>query len=204
MREWGESRGGEPRRVDPGRGRRLILYAVLFELSLGALALLLGMIFGINPAEKLEVTPSGALLGVVATVPFGALFLLFLRLDCPSLRRIRQLLSALLRPVAPAMTLPMALILGAAAGVGEELLFRGFLQQALTNLFGTAPGLLLASLVFGLLHAVTPAYALYATLLGACLGFMFLTADSLLPSLLAHALYDAFGLLMLRREIATR
>ena len=201
MREWGERGGGEPRGVDPGRAGRLLLYAALFELSLGGLAFLLGLFFGINPAEKLEATPSSVLLGLGATVPLGALFLLFLRLDNPSFRRIRRLLSRLLRPLAPALTLPTALLLGAAAGIGEELLFRGFLQEGLTSLIGIAPGLLLASIIFGLLHSVTPVYAAFATLLGALLGFLYISAGSLLPSLLAHALYDAFGLLMLRREI---
>lgn len=189
------------RSITPGRGRTLLLWAALFELGLGALAMLLGALLSVNPVGKLEVSLSTTLLGVGATIPLSLLFLLFLKSGLPAVSRIRQLLLRLLRTVDPVLTIPMVLLLGSAAGVGEELLFRGFLQQGLSNLLGGIPALLAASIVFGLLHAVTPLYAAYATLLGALLGALFLYSGSLLPSIIAHALYDAFGILMLRREL---
>jgi hypothetical protein len=204
LRHGPEAPEGEPDNSDPSRSRRLLLYAALFELGLGVVALLLGALVGINPAQRLELSLPGTLLGLAATLPLVLLFLLFLRGDLPSLKRIRQLLFGLLRPVAPALSLPMALLLGGAAGVGEELLFRGLLQEGLSTLLGAIPGLLLASLIFGLLHAVTPVYAVFATFLGVVLGALFLYSASLLPSLLAHALYDAAGLIMLRRELRKR
>ena len=58
------------------------------------------------------------------------------------------------------------------AGVGEELFFRGVLQPTLIGWIGIAAGLIAASVVFGLLHAITPTYALLATAVGAYLGWL--------------------------------
>lgn len=70
-------------------------------------------------------------------------------------------------------------LLALGAGVGEETLFRGFLQSAaiqglagvLPAEFATACGLAAASVVFGALHALTPSYFLFAT----AAGFVFVS-----------------------------
>ena len=85
------------------------------------------------------------------------------------------------------------------AGVGEEVLFRGFLQGALGQWLGTGPGLVLASVVFGAAHPVTPAYVLIASVIGVYLGGLWLVSGNLLVPMLAHGLYDFVALLMLLR-----
>ncbi len=76
------------------------------------------------------------------------------------------------------------------AGFGEELLFRGVIQAGLEQLTGTATGLVLASLIFGLLHAITPAYFILATIMGLYLGLLYQLTGNLLIPCLVHALYD--------------
>lgn len=70
-------------------------------------------------------------------------------------------------------------MLALGAGVGEETLFRGFLQSAaIQGLAGALPaelatgfGLAAVSVVFGLLHALTPSYFLFAS----AAGFVFVS-----------------------------
>src|SRR6266567_3525912 len=50
--------------------------------------------------------------------------------------------------------------------------------------------LVLASVLFGVAHAITLTYALLAAAMGAWLGWLWLWCDNLLPAILAHALYD--------------
>lgn len=65
-------------------------------------------------------------------------------------------------------------LLALGVGVGEETLFRGFLQSAaIQGLAGVLPaecatacGLTAASVVFGALHAITPSYFVFATAAG--------------------------------------
>ena len=60
--------------------------------------------------------------------------------------------------------LPTVLALAAAVtlatGIGEEVLFRGLIQEGLSGVLGGVGGLIAASLVFGLSHKVETAVAL--------------------------------------------
>ena len=86
------------------------------------------------------------------------------------------------------------------AGLGEEILFRGVSQEAFTGWFNVWVGVLMASVLFGLMHSITFTYVLLATLMGAYLGCVWLWADhNLLVIVLTHALYDFLVLLWLLR-----
>lgn len=81
-------------------------------------------------------------------------------------------------------------IISACAGLGEELLFRGAIQVKF--------GIVVASIIFGLLHCITPAYCIIATIMGFYLGFLFQYYDSLLIPIQLHFVYDLGALLYLR------
>src|SRR5262249_54526611 len=51
-------------------------------------------------------------------------------------------------------------------------------------------GLAAASVLFGLLHAVTPTYAVLATLMGGYLGGLWMATGNILAPIIVHALYD--------------
>jgi membrane protease YdiL (CAAX protease family) len=85
------------------------------------------------------------------------------------------------------------------AGIGEETLFRGLAQPLLGDLIGSRfVGLMLASILFGLAHSVTPTYAVLATVVGAYLGLLWIMCDNLLGPITAHAAYDFFALWYLK------
>jgi len=90
----------------------------------------------------------------------------------------------------PALRPHHAVILGLLAGVPEEILFRGALQPTL--------GLLVTSLVFGALHAVTFAYFIYAGIAGMFLGALALWRGALWAPIAAHTVIDVimFALLI--------
>lgn len=82
-----------------------------------------------------------------------------------------------------------------AAGVGEELVYRGYLQRQLAAL-SQRPGLGLAlqALLFGIAHgehggAVVARFALY----GALFGCLAVVRRSLLPGILAHVAIDLYA-----------
>jgi membrane protease YdiL (CAAX protease family) len=89
--------------------------------------------------------------------------------------------------------------LSVAAGVGEELAYRGFLIPALTMLTGSPWGAaLLSSAVFGVLHAYQGWLGVARTAsLGLLLAASLLLSGSLWPAILAHAILDlAVGLVL--------
>lgn len=107
----------------------------------------------------------------------------------------------------PTYLLLMILVSLLFVGPAEELLFRGAVQGRLRESWGVWPAILLASLLFGLIHIfAVPGnlgdqlpYALVATLLGVPLGYLYeYTQNILVPSLI-HGAYNAtiFGFLYL-------
>jgi len=87
-----------------------------------------------------------------------------------------------------------ALLLALASGVGEEVFFRGALQNAL---LGGWPGVLLQALVFTALHPVPDrrawSYPLFIFFGGLMFGASYWLTGSLLPGILAHYLHNARG-----------
>jgi membrane protease YdiL (CAAX protease family) len=79
-------------------------------------------------------------------------------------------------------------------GVVEELWCRGFLGRGLTARYGMKAGVLLTSLLFGLLH-VEPALVPTITLMGIYLHFVYLMSRSIWISILLHVLNNGVTLL---------
>jgi hypothetical protein len=185
--------------------------AVLAEGGLGIVAVALGWLLGSPPLNAVmhEVAEPGRLvarigLGGAAAVP---LFLGLMAVDgCawPPLRRLRELVDSQLVPLFRPLTVPQLLALSVAAGLGEEMLFRGWLQASLTSWcgppLGTLIGLGTASLLFGLCHCLTPTYAVLAALVSLYLGALFLLTGGLTAPVVTHAAYDFLALLYLVRR----
>ncbi len=77
----------------------------------------------------------------------------------------------------------------ALGGVGEEMLFRGVFQASFTSWWGVAWGLIVASVLFGLLHPISLPYVVVSTLLGFYLGAVWNRSGNLLTVIVAHTLY---------------
>lgn len=104
---------------------------------------------------------------------------------------------------APVSACMASLLIALAAGFGEELLFRGVLQRGLSAQLDSGPaGLIIASAIFGALHAATPTYALLAGVAGLYFGWLFNTFDSsIIVPAVAHTLYDWVALMLVHFEV---
>lgn len=89
--------------------------------------------------------------------------------------------------------------LSLAAGVGEEIAFRGFAVPALVLLTGSGWGaVLISSTAFGVLHGYQGWLGVARTgSMGILLGAVFLLSGSLWPAMLAHAALDLISGLVL-------
>ena len=164
-----------------------------------ALAWGVGWLASQPPLATFAWNARAAALGIAASLPLLALFALCVRWPVGPLARIQHFSDEVIRPwFAPCTLLDLAAI-SVAAGVGEEMLFRGFLQPLLGYYLGVWPALLAASVLFGLLHLITLTYALLAALIGVYLGYVQLFGDNLLAVIVAHALYDFVALVYLVR-----
>ncbi len=85
-------------------------------------------------------------------------------------------------------------------GIGEETVFRGYIQQNLTGRYGIAAGLLVTSVIFALFHSVTPfaelgpLYIVGVFTLSLLLGYLFVITKSLYASIGFHCIQDFLAL----------
>ncbi len=89
-------------------------------------------------------------------------------------------------------------LLSVAAGTGEEIAFRGYAIPLLVPLLGVPGGVVLTSVVFGVLHAYQGGLGMVRTgVMGAVLAWGFLASGSLWPPVIAHTLIDLAGGILL-------
>jgi membrane protease YdiL (CAAX protease family) len=112
-----------------------------------------------------------------------------------SLRNVcRQLL-----PIFKGMAFWKVVVLSLMAGIGEELLFRGFLQQWLDGFVSVSLAIGIAAVIFGVLHFASVSYFLLTAFLGAAFGIAYHLTDSLLLIMSWHAFYDLLAIWVFSR-----
>ncbi len=184
---------------------RAFFTGALFEVGLGLLAVIVGTWIGVDPRETLpKIDQVGDLLwqvvlGIVWAIPIILFGVLLDRIPWKFLQSTRETTSQRLLDFFARFHVGQWLTLCLAAGVGEELLFRGLIQSGIANsswLSGTAGwqpwiAIVLASVLFGLCHYLNLAYLVLATIFGVYFGFCFYWTGQILPAIVAHGVYDA-------------
>ncbi len=176
--------------------------ACYFEGSLIIVAIILAQIADINPIENLYFSEAAIFYGVIGTLPLVLMFLAMENMNFKSTQKIKELLLETLGSSLAPYHWTDLLILATVAGISEEILFRGVLQPWLENAWGMNAGLIFSSIIFGLVHAVTPLYAILATLVSVYLGLCLDYGESrnLLTPIVIHSLYDFVAFLLLMRN----
>jgi len=185
--------------------RRLgfVLLMVLCELGLAGVAWLLGWWLEVAPLAHFSWDVIDALLGVAACIPLVAVFLFLMWCPIGALSSFKRALEEFIRPIFGGCTLWELAAVSLAAGVGEEILFRGVLQQAFSRWLGPWIGVGVASLLFGALHPFSWGYVLIASIFGLYLGFCWIASGNLLVPVVTHGLYDFLALAYLLRVHAS-
>lgn len=81
------------------------------------------------------------------------------------------------------------------AGFAEELLFRGVIQVKF--------GIIAASIIFGFLHFLTPAYCIIAIFMGFYIGILYHVYRTILIPIQLHFIYDFGALVYLKYFVKT-
>jgi membrane protease YdiL (CAAX protease family) len=142
-------------------------------------------------------------LKIMVAVSFAAVLLLFLA-GSISLAEETVLgpepdIENLAYAVLPRDTIQLVAMIGisiALVGPAEELAFRGFVQRGFENSFGKTAGLLIASIMFGLLHGLNSFYSILpVTVVSLFLGYVWQKTDgNTTASAWLHGLYDVIAI----------
>ncbi len=187
--------------------------AVLFELALGVLALVLGWLLGPDAramipelsTEDMWPVVSGIIYGCLAAIPVLGVIEIVRRIPCEPVRELERLSDDGMFKTLLSLSPFELILISICAGVGEELLFRGWLLYWLAgfeNGSGSptqlefAVALVASSIAFGLVHPITKLYVVLATLMGVYFGLLVLWTGNLLIPIAAHAAYDAAQLII--------
>jgi membrane protease YdiL (CAAX protease family) len=135
------------------------------------------------------------LVGAVVAAGLAAANLSLLRRPTGLWRPMRAAVDEVLIPTFVGVTRWQIVGLSLAAGIGEELFFRGFLQPL--------AGVVAASLAFGAAHvagARMVAFGVWAAGMGLVLGALALATGGIVASMTAHACYDVLAFNYLSAE----
>lgn len=183
--------------------RDIMAMAVLTEGGLGALAVLVGWSLGLNPLKLVTGEWHALLWGVLAALPMLLAVALSEHLTFWPFDDIAEVVNQLLRPLFSKTTILELAVISALAGIGEELMFRGLIQEGLARWIGGPMGvwigLVVASLLFGMLHPMNSAYIVLATVMGLFLGGLWIATENLLVPITTHAVYDFLAILWIAR-----
>lgn len=177
----------------------LIGLAIVVEGGILVLALVCGWLFQCWPLVGDVTAVQPWVQGLMATMPMLFIFFLLILFPIGPIQEIHLVFDHLVRPAFARATVLDMLLISVLAGLGEEALFRGFIQAFLGHYINPWIALGIASILFGLVHLVTPSYAILAALIGAYLGWVWMETESLLPAAVAHATYDFVVLYYLLR-----
>lgn len=181
-----------------------------FWAMIGGTLAMIGVAFGVAALLKtpfpgaFSLSATDFLVGVMATAPLCLLLYWFMQTALPSVARFRESQIAHFRGVGFAFTPARIALIALAAGVSEEILFRGVLQGYAAAHLPALAAVIAPNVLFGLLHARTLLYAAIAAAVGCWLGLVYLWTDNLLAPIVAHTLYDVVALEVTRRAIAAR
>ncbi|MEO5361803.1 MAG: CPBP family intramembrane metalloprotease [Nitrospirota bacterium] len=171
--------------------RKLLTLALLTEggliaLSIGAGKFLKNIVF----ISSYETILRDFLLGLVFSLVPLALFVSFCMKPPAFLSSFRDVILRDVRQLFAGTKAVDLVVISLLAGLGEELMFRGVLQVKI--------GIVWSSLIFGLLHFLTPAYFMFATAMSFYLGGLCIYFSGVTVPISAHFAYDLGALIYLR------
>jgi hypothetical protein len=172
---------------------KIMTIALLMEGVVFFLALLLASYFDITLFPLTRNLAYDILIGTAGAIP-AIIFFLFLISErakgIPFLGSLRQIVLTDIKKIFTETGVIDLVVISLLAGVSEELLFRGVIQAKF--------GIVVASVIFGLIHYVSPAYVIVTMVMGFYIGVFFYVSKSLLVPIQIHFIYDLTALIYLR------
>jgi len=192
-----------PEATDSQRTPDVLMATVVVEGSVLLLALVVGWFRGESPWNYVRWEWAACGWALMATVPPVALAWLMLRFPVGPLKQLGDLSRQMVHELFGRSPVWQLIFVSTWAGVAEELLFRGVVQQIVGEYSGPLLGILAGSLIFGLAHPLSATYFVVTALMGAYLGWLWIASDgNLLVPMIVHGLYDFLLLLLMKRGAA--
>ena len=108
-------------------------------------------------------------------------------------------LQGLMESLSQAPLWLLVIVMGLGPAVGEELVFRGLIGRGLVARRGLASGMVVTSVLFGVMHT-NPAQAIGVMPLGLAMHFVYYTTRSFWAPVTLHLLNNSFSVILLKHR----
>ncbi|KAF6003692.1 hypothetical protein F1559_004559 [Cyanidiococcus yangmingshanensis] len=171
------------------------------ELAMFPAGLGLGALFSLNILQNTNWADVAALRdGVLYTLPFSAVFFSLDVLPIQAVRELKRFTEIAVKRIFGKRNALETLLFCAAAGIGEEALFRGAIQGLMDQYVGIIPlSVAVSALAFGVAHSANAAYFALSAMAGAFFASQYELADhNLAAPSVTHCLYDWITILSIK------
>lgn len=181
--------------------------AVQVEGGLAVIAILIAWFAEIPLRDMFTLTMPAFVIGILSTIPLFLLCYLVYKIPIRAVEFTRRFMKSIYRDFVRHCSTTQLLLVAVMSGIGEELLFRGILQTTFTrwcggDTRGLILGIVITSLLFGLVHPINKLYVFLCFGIGIYLGAIFaMSGNNLLVPIILHALYNFVIFLAMPRMI---
>jgi membrane protease YdiL (CAAX protease family) len=180
------------------RAGNVVVLAIAFEGALGAIGWALCAWRDVPLWSRLTWSSDAWLRSLGASLPMLLLLAFLTRSKWRPVAELRRQVESLVGELFRDVSWLGLAVVAIAAGLGEEILFRGAFQPIAERWWGPVAGLIVVSVVFGALHAASSTYFVLAMIVGFYLGWLARQFDDLTAPIFVHATYDFAALIVLR------
>ena len=190
-----------------------VLQAIIFEGAMALIGALLSLLCGLDLSKAFLTSNSVELLwhlglGIVFAACLGVFFTILELVPFDSLQRASEKAKEIVCETLNNTTRFNRFLICMLAGIGEEILFRGFIFVVIFEFWpwglefnmNIIAAIAISSILFGLGHSITRLYTIITGLMGVVFCLVFLWTGSLIAPIVAHALYDFFAMEFALRE----
>ena len=186
--------------------------AVQVEGGLAVLAIVIAYFAGIPLREMIMIAfepkefPTTFLFGILGVLPMILFCRLVYQLPGKAVEFTRRFMKSVYHDFIRHCSVLQLFLIALMSGIGEELLFRGVLQTMFTHWFGGETqglifGVLLTSILFGLVHPINKLYVVLCFVIGVYLGLIFVWSGNLVVPIILHAAYNFVAFLAMPKLI---
>jgi len=170
---------------------------VITSLILAAVAIGGALLSPVPLRERLNlhrphITWFGMLLAIAGTLAVGTIFTAIDGFGVLPKSETLTEIGEFIEESTPIGFLFSILMIGLAPGLDEELMFRGYMQTRLVERWGAAVGILITSILFGVLH-LDLVQGAFAAGMGLLLGYLTLRVRSIVPAMICHAVNNTIS-----------
>jgi len=186
-----------------GSPDQLFFSGTAFEFALAAIAVALGMFLDVSAlGAGFDISPASIGVGLLWTLAPLAFVSSIRLLELEELKEIEAITEEFAQKLFVGRSKSQLALFCFAAGLGEEMLFRGIFHQKLELLFGFFPAATIVAAGFGSAHFLTPAYFAISGFSSFIFSYMFaVSGNNIVVPVIAHAVYDYVALEMTLNEM---